>query len=273
MGLDIYLNRYDNYEDTTSREKKYEDFSEKIWKAPEKEYGDYDKIPEEKKEEIRKKLEEYANSLGLDNWGSDKAKVERIEMDHPEYKDHYFKIGYFRSSYNEGGINRILNNFGLMTLDEIFNHKGEEYHFQPDWEASKKRAQETLEEFKKKGNYRVEAMYPNTYSKEFPTTQEEALAIYLEETKQHEENRAKNPNAEAYNYSSGKGSFYPAEPLKVLAVIPGTNKYIFNERPCLFVIKEGDNDWYMKALEIIIATCDYVLGQENINQYYLHWSG
>ena len=269
MGLDIYLNKYNNYEDTISREKNYEDFSEKIWE----ESGDYDKISEEKKEEIRTKLKEYATSLGLDDWGSDKENVESIETSHPEYKDHYFKIGYFRSSYNEGGINRILSNFGLMTLEKIFDHKNEEYHFQPDWEASKKRAQLTLDEFKKQGNYRVEAMYPHNYSSGFPTTSDEALNVYLSEMEKNKESRSKNPDAEEYNYSNAKGAFFPAEPLKVLAVIPGTNKYIFNERPCLFVIKEGDNDWYIKALEIVIATCDYVLGQENINQYYLHWSG
>jgi hypothetical protein len=81
------------------------------------------------------------------------------------------------------------------------------------------------------------------------------------------------PDAERYNYSNAKGNFFPAEPLKVLAVIPGESRYIFSDRPCLFVIKEGDNDWYIKALEIVIATCDYVLAQPNINQYYLHWSG
>jgi hypothetical protein len=272
MGLDIYLKKYNNYENTISREKKYSDFSEEIWKAPEKEYGDYDKIPEEVKESIRKKTNEYAASLGLNSWGSDEDNIESAKKDHPDYPDHYFKIGYFRSSYNESGINRILSNFGLMTLDGIFNHDGE-YHFQPDWEASKKRAQVTLEEFKKQGNYRVEAMYTHSLAKDFPKTSDEALKVYMEELERTKESRAKNPDSEAYNYSNAKGAFFPAETLKVHAVIPGTNKYIFDERPCLFVIKEGNNDWYIQALEIVIATCNYALEQENINQYYLHWSG
>ena len=272
MGLDIYLKRYQNYEDTREREDKHNKFSEEIWQDPEKEYGEYEKIPEEKKEEIRKKVDDYAVSLGLDKWGSDKDNVESIEMDHPNYQDHYFKIGYFRSSYNESGINRILENFGLMELSEIFAHDGE-YHFQPDWAASKERAIKTLEGMKKAGNYRVESMYTHTLNKDFPKSPDEALKMFLEETEKHSESKKNHPEAEEYNYSNAKGHFYPAEPLKVLAVIPGESRYIFNDRPCLFVIKEGDNDWYIKALEIVIATCDYVLSQPNINQYYLHWSG
>ena len=126
---------------------------------------------------------------------------------------------------------------------------------------------------KKAGNYRVESMYTHTLNKDFPKSPDEALKMFLEETEKHAESKKNHPEAEEYNYSNAKGHFYPAEPLKVLAVIPGESRYIFSDRPCLFVIKEGDNDWYIKALEIVIATCDYVLSQPNINQYYLHWSG
>ena len=38
-------------------------------------------------------------------------------------------------------------------------------------------------------------------------------------------------------------------------------------------IVEGDNDWYINALEIVKETIEYVLGKDNIDQYYLHWSG
>ena len=32
-------------------------------------------------------------------------------------------------------------------------------------------------------------------------------------------------------------------------------------------------DWYVKALEIVVETCDYVLAKSDPECYFLHWSG
>lgn len=269
MGLDIYLYRYDNFADTREREKKHSEFDEGLWA----EAGEYDSLSEEKKAEIRQKSKEVAKSLGLDDWGIDNTGAEQIELPHPSYPDHYFKIGYFRSSYNSGGIERILRNFSLMTLRDIFEVNKEEYYIQPDWARAKERALETLEKFKALPNYRVEPFFVTAYSKDVPTSPEEAMNVFLKEMQKLEETRKKHPDREECNYSNGVGYFYPAEELKVHAIIPGKSQYIFNERECLYVILEGANDWYINALEIVVATCDHVLAQKNIEQYYLHWSG
>jgi len=270
MGLDIYLYHYDNFADTREREEKHAKIDEQLWA----EAGEYDSLSDEKKEEIRVKSKEVADSLGLDSWGSDKEGSESIEFDHPSYPDHYFKIGYFRSSYNAGGIEKILRNFGLMTMHEIFEVTNGEYYIQPDWQKAKERAVETLEKLKALPNYRVEPFFTERIlSENIPTSPNEAMQLFLEEMQKLKEADEKYPTREKYNYSNRAGHFYPAETLQVHAIVPGKSQYIFNERECLYVILEGSNDWYIKALEIVVATCDHVLAQKNIEQYYLHWSG
>jgi hypothetical protein len=91
---------------------------------------------------------------------------EKVEIDHPDYPDHYFKIGYFRSSYNESGINRILKNMDLPTLNEVFNISDVEYYFQPDWQKALENVESLIVEFQKKGAYRVRAVYPENFGNE-----------------------------------------------------------------------------------------------------------
>lgn len=261
MGLDIYLYRYDNYEKTRELEEKYNDFSNKAWEDA----GEYDSLTEEQKDELRSKCKEHANSLGLDDWGSDETTREQIEEPHPLYPDHYFKIGYFRSSYNSGGIERILRNLGLPTMSDIFDNNGE-YQFQPNWEESLVRCEQAIEMFKEKGSYRVDHVSANMFSPPKIHSEKEALDIFMEElTKQRF-------GDEKYNYSNINGEFSFHEPQKVLAMIPGTYK-LFNEQPCVYVVTESDNTWYIQALEIVRDTIKYVLSKENKEQYYLHWSG
>lgn len=261
MGLDIYLYRYDNFEKTRELEEDHNLVSERRWKDA----GDYDSLTKEQRDEISQKNKEYALSLGLDEWGSDKTNVEQIEEPHPDYPDHYFKIGYFRSSYNEGGIERILRNLGLPTMSDIFNHD-DEYYFQPNWENSLVRCEEVIEMFKQKGAYRVHHVSGNMFQPPKIHSEKEALDIFMEEL-----NRRK-PGDEGYNYNNINGEFSFHEPQKVLAMIPGTYK-IFNEQPCVYVVTESDNTWYINALEIVRDTIKYVLSKENKEQYYLHWSG
>jgi len=262
MGLDIYLYRYDDINKTQELQTKYQEYSDKLWG----EVGEYDTLSQQTKDEIRTKCKEYAESLGLDEWGDDDTNKEQIEETHPDYPDHYFKIGYFRSSYNEGGIERILRNLGLPTLYNIFNKEEEDYVFKPKWEECLVRCEETIEEFKKKGAYRVHQVSGNMFKEPDVHSEKDALDIFLEEL-----DKERNHDTEKYNYSNSRGEFNMAEPLKVLAMIPGTYK-IFNEQPCVYMVTESDNTWYIQALEIVRDTIKYVLLKENKEQYYLHWS-
>lgn len=261
MGLDIYLSRYDDFNKAKALESEYREFEEAIWK----EAGEYDSLTQEQKDDISKKCKDFAESLGLDKWGSCETGTETIELDHPTWPEHMFKIGYFRSSYNGGGIERILRNLGVSTLSDIFNHTSDgEYEFRPDWQASLDRCEEAIATFTKVGAYRVHHVSSNMFREPNIHSEKEALDAFLNELSAHE-------NAE-YNYSNGVGEFSVHEPMKVLAMIPGTYK-IFNEMPCTYVITESDNSWYLQALEIVKDTIKYVLEKENKEQYYLRWSG
>jgi hypothetical protein len=262
MGLDIYLYRYEDFEETQRKENLYSEYENKVWE----EASDYDSLSEEGKEEIRNKNREYALSLGLDEYGSDVNMCNKVEMDHPDYPDHYFKIGYFRSSYNESGIQRILKNMDLPTLDDVFNVSDGEYYIKPDWQRSLEKVEELILKFKEKGSYRVRAVYPEKFGNEGPKSEAEALKIFQDEIDKNQEKCD-------YNYSNSKGGFSFHNPEKVLAMIPGQNRYIFNDRPCIFVVTGSDNSWYIQALEIIRETCKFVLDKEDKEKYYLSWSG
>src|SRR6185312_16254691 len=149
MGLDIYLYKYNNKPETDRLEKEYETISNKNWDDA----GDYNSLTEEKKDELRGKDDELAKSLGLDKYGEDEKNKIKIEFDSAIDNEHYFKVGYFRSSYNGGGINRILGNLGVPDLNEIFE-PNDEYCFQPNWKSALKRCNQSISLLEKKGNYR-----------------------------------------------------------------------------------------------------------------------
>jgi hypothetical protein len=78
------------------------------------------------------------------------------------------------------------------------------------------------------------------------------------------------------SYSSSRGEFYFGKPLEIVGVISGVKKRFFVEEhlPCQYLIYKDDSlDWYLQAVEIMIATVEYVLAQADSEKYYLHWSG
>lgn len=263
MGLDIYLYRYEDFNDTQKRETEYSEKTEGLWTKK------YEETPEEEKVQIRKQEKEIAQSLALDEYGSDTVKKECIEIPSLKYPEHYFKIGYFRSSYNAGGIQRILRNLGIKDLNYIFSYE-DEYEFQPNWDKALNRVSVVIEKLKQIGGYRAEKFGYNEFNG-FPSThpiksEEDAMIAFLNEIK-------RDTNSEAYSNKSG--TFYRKEPLKVLAIIEGVDKRFFAEEylPCVYVITENDNEWYVQALEIVKETIEYVLSKEDKEKYYLHWSG
>ncbi len=262
MGLDIYLYKYENFEETTRKEKLHNEFSEKLWEGL-----DYNSLSNEEKEEMRNKSKEYAKSLGLDERGSDEINKHQIEKKHPKYPDHYFNIGYFRSSYNDSGIEKILRNLGLPTLKDVFNHGEKDYIFQPNWENSLKNVNSLIEEFAKKGAYRVHDVSPNLFRDPDVNSEKEALEVFIDEL-----SRKKGDGPEMNSYTNSKGEFYLSEPLKVVAMIPGTSN-LLGQRPCTYIVTESDNTWYLEALEIVRDTIQFVLDREDKEKYYLHWSG
>src|SRR6476619_807072 len=108
MGLDVYLYRYERpAEEIEAEEAEYEAESERIWT----EVGGsrkYEELTEAERDEASRRTKAVAAARGLGDWGSHPARV-KIEQPSAKYPDHYFKVGYFRSSYNASGIDHILS--------------------------------------------------------------------------------------------------------------------------------------------------------------------
>lgn len=267
MGLDVYLKKYDNKELSDELEEKYEDFLKKNYL----EYGDYDNMTEEQKKEARGKNKEYAEKLGLDDWGRDSKNIEDVEFDSEIDKEHYFKIGYFRSSYNESGINRVLSDLDLPTLNCIFQ-PNDEYCFRPDWERCLLEISKLIKDLQNKPNYRCEKVSYNEFSGHPNNCKidnsKEAMKIFLNEID-------KERNDDSFQSYSNKDGLFHLKGIKVYGIIQGVNKRFFSDEklPCNYLITKGENDRYITALKIVKETIEFVLKQKDSQKYYLTWSG
>jgi hypothetical protein len=264
MGLDIYLSYYKNYHQSKATEKAFEDLSEELWDQVKEQEGD--ELSEKTKNRIWAILEKEATKLGLDKYGCDITNCETIELDSKLHPEHYYKIGYFRSSYNDAGINSILRNLGIKDLYDIFDHDNDEYEFCPNWSYALDVVQEAIQKLKKDKGYRVETVSANIFAPEdVASNPARALEMFNSKLK---EKRSKDYNS----FSCKDGHFYlDNSGLKVHALIPG--KSVMGN-PCTFAVykvKDG-NKYYIQALEIVKETIEYVLSQKNPQSYYLRWS-
>lgn len=264
MGLDVYLYKYSDFKKSKEVEKEYEKYSEMLYDTID---GiDDEDVVRQAREDIRKKLNEKAKELGLGSYGQDETYKTCIELDSVLHPEHIFKIGYFRSSYNSGGINIVLQDLNIPTLYDIFEHESDEYEFQPNWKEALKVVRKAISLLKEDKGYRVETVSANMFrTDEIVKTAAEALDIFKTEL-DGEINKPFN------SYSNINGQFYlDNSGLKVHALIPGKN--IFNT-PCTYVIykTEEQDNFYLEALEIVQETIEYVLDQDNPQDYYLSWS-
>ncbi len=265
MGLDVYLYQYSDRKKSKENEEVYDKLSERLYSA-------LDGIEDEElvrqaREGIREKLSVKAGELGLGEWGEDITYRKKIEQDSVLHPDHMFKIGYFRSSYNESGINGILKNMGVPDLYDIFC-PGDDYEFCPDWSYALSVVNESIELLKKDKGYRVTSIAANLFSQdEVPVSPAAALDIFKEQL----DKNGKNKNFTAY--SNRYGEFYlDKKGMAVHGLIPGKDMF---QRPCTFVVyktKDG-NKYYLEALEIVKETIEYVLAQDNPQEFYMSWSG
>jgi len=179
---------------------------------------------------------------------------ERVKLDSAKYPDHLFKIGYWRSSYNQGGLNNYLRRRQRATLWVL--NPNHEYEFTPDWDKALTDAKSLLNSLQKVsrspiGAYNVITIHNFNVIKEVESDAQ-ALAVFWAELERSPEWRS---------YSSSKGHFY-LDGIDVRAVIPGKE----------VVHKDSGLGWYVEALEIVVETIEYVLNQPDPETYYLVWS-
>jgi hypothetical protein len=201
------------------------------------------------------KLEEYIDE-------------DAIQFNSELHPTHPFKIGYFRSSYNEGGLNSLLKSFDLPDLYEVFDvTNNPDYYLQPDWGKALKNITSLIHKFKtcmnsnqaKFGCTQMRFIYSSA-----PKSAHEALELFFNEHNQaHKEGFS--------SYSNKDGYFFHDEPLKVRAVLQGS----YYNTPTTFVVYERDQSalvWYLEALEIVKETIEFVMSKKDRNKYYLGWS-
>jgi len=263
MGLDIYLYHYEDHERANQAKEIYDKRSEDLWGKKEK----YEDFTDAEKEEIRKELKGLQIELGYTFKKGNVIELDYapgetvIELNSNKYPEHMFKVGYFRSSYNESGIEQVIPNFiDHPCLRYIFN-AGDEYEFSPDWEAALAKTKQVISmvnEKLKEGSYGVMTMPLFLAAANDPAA---AMKIFLNELKEG--------RSSFDSYSNRHGDFFMKEPLKVHAAISG-KQY---GQPCVYLIIDSEVSWYQQALEIVQETIEYVLAQDDPQKYYLHWSG
>lgn len=286
MGLDIYLYLYSDFEESQRKEKEYKKKSEEIWEAaaPGKKYED---LTQEQKDEARAKTKALAAKMGLGEWGEDETLKKRIDLPsklHP--KEDMYRIGYFHSSYNPGGVNHVLDGAIGKTLHDIFTTgRADEFNHglvMPDWRYARQRCIEVINLWKRHiadtGSVKVEVARPSMFPRppeDIAQNETMALGFYREERSKHLGSK----DSDMFNsYSNRRGEFHFGEPLQLRGIIPGVAKSYFKQghrEQVTYLIYETDVSWYTTALEIVLETIDWVLDHPIPlgHRYVLHWSG
>lgn len=282
MGLDVFLHRCTNLPLYTERKRAMEAAVEKHWDdnfGP----GPYNSSAAwgERKREIGearyKEIQAEANAIELafeeelDDLG---IEFEDIEMKSTLFPNHMFEIGYYRSSYNDSGINSHMYDRGLPSLYEIFptdNDTGE--YVQPDWAQSLETVTDAVlryEEYLKNNPLsKVKAVVQHIYSEEvlgWSGSGRMGMKRYEEVI-----------NSDAYQ-SAVKGKYDYTSRDSVVFTKPVTLYAMFLYKNAVVYIVNADNndegeDWYLKALKIVKESIEYVLAQENPEQFCFTWSG
>lgn len=274
MGLDVHMRRYTvPMEEFERREAEAEAISTAVWDRHNKRV-DSTQWTEADRKAWSDDCEASYTAAGFDKDGGSSA-CEDIEFPSAKYPNHYFKIGYLRSSYNSNGINSVFGRLGLADLNAIFDRTDDsEYRFRPDWAAVKSRTVDVLRQYrgiraKPFSNLDIEEVRAG-FCAPLDGTEASLLAQVREELTEN----AKRPAFGGGGYSNVKGQFFP-DGRTIHAIVRGkpgflgTGVYFVTSIP-----KNSDGDFYEQALEILIETCDWALAQpqESRDQLYLHWS-
>lgn len=191
-----------------------------------------------------------------------------IEEDSRKHPDHFFKLGYFRSSYNGSGFNSLMHTLGIADLYAIFQAPEDGGRFTPDWEACLARAKAARMAYNERtsgpgGKGRVSFIAAEKGQGAVATTEREALEVFREESSMER------PFS---GYSNQKGHFW-LDGLTIKAAIPGTARWAGAGVYLIWEPQETDEgDFYDAAFEIVIETCEYVIATGNAAEYSLYWS-
>jgi hypothetical protein len=290
MGLDVYLYHSNNWDEFVRLNEEYSQAESaiyeearrvfdvppntSIWNDSRPEITDY----------IDTELEALKDKYNIADGEYHVPGIVNIELDSRISPEHMYKIGYFRSSYNGGGFNHVVETAIGFTLYDVFDSRVESnddggYNI-IDWEDAKGKAMqlvERLNEFVESpaSGYTVscfETRNPFAQYDErdghihYVKSEELALQHFLESKELHKN---------AGNFGSLSGDFFLGTPLQVHAIIKGQH---LSDHECMYVISGGEGTkeyykWYLEAAKIVEETIDYVLSQPDPENYRVVWSG
>lgn len=223
------------------------------------------------------KLAQLRGDLGVDEDGD--VSMERVKLDSTLHPDHMFKIGYLRSSYNDGGINNVLRALGLPDLYSVFDVNTDRYtyHISVDWPAALERAKALLDQLRAKaaspeGQLKASWHSPTLLGDVAASISEsDALKVVRDELERHAKDEAM-----WKNFSGSQGQFWLGDPLPVVALVRSGPRYGF-EGPGFWLVfrpPEGWLDWYIKAVEVTVEMCQWVIDHplEGQGEWVLGWS-
>lgn len=289
MGLDISVYRTKNlqkFQEIDEAEREAEDLGEKVWNAVSNDakYNDMSEEDRDMAHEASNQAKlEYAKENGYDIEDKgylclDNDQYEEVEDKSKKYPEHdLFTLGYFRSSYNDSGINSVMRTKIGMDLYDVFPQTDEDYYVYPDWEESLIHINTAIELYKKSmkdiGNVRVMEIGYNEFSGPLDKckirTKEDAMNVYQEQVKRKD-------TPESW-YTGKDGTFALDDPIKVKAVITGVKKRYFNDEylPTSYLVyeqQEGTDDHYLQSLEIVKESIEMAIADSE-HTYFLGWSG
>jgi len=276
MGLDVYLHRYSvSVEEGAKRERDATAIDDTVVDGVFRDMGieGWGKIPEGQTTAFWERVHAAREAAGLTRDGSAKdAGHERVDLPSAIHPDHMFRIGYMRSSYNEGGINNVLRNAVGRCLYDVF--PGDEYERRVDWAKSLELAKGLRSDFAAwvALNDGLQALEfdPSRFAANGPASQNEALTLVRAEL-------ARERHADFRSFSNGIGDWFVGESRpEVVALLRGTHEWLRRTAPCVYVVyktgKANAYEWYAKALDVVVETCEWVLAQPDPAAFLLHWS-
>ncbi len=155
------------------------------------------------------------------------------------YPKHVFQVGYWCSSYNNYGINRVLRRVLNTDLYELF--------FDKSWEEIRENASRTIELLKQE-KYDVLEFY-NPSDNEIQIT--DIIKVYKNTINDVRERE----------FSTRTAHYF--EGLTVLAIFPGQDS--------VRVVVPSDFEYIIQSLEIIKETADFVISRPGRENYELYW--
>lgn len=279
MGLDVYLHHWlidyaeAKHVEAQGRERE-EEITQRFVKQHRK--SSARDLNELEWQALREQLTAAFDALGLDRYGEYSAAYERIELPSEKYPEHMFKLGYWRSSYNDGGINGVLRRtIGKSLYDLLPGNPDTGEDIFPDWNdmlALALALRAGFQTYQELGKYDVRTVEAHSISQDAsPVTPREALEIFFNERERHD--RA------FENYENMRGTFLFHSPMIVRGIIPGKQRNgpwqidVPAVESVMYIIHEQDHSWYAQALDIVVETIEYVLKQEDKERYGMYWSG